>query len=314
MSPPADTPGGATATPTHATTDPEGGLLDLHEESSDPRQGCERWPEPFRLLNEATGELVKGRCGATNLCAYCARLAAVENSECLALDAVENTAPGLWIVLTTRTATIDTRRFYRSREQLWRAVSRRWPEAEYAALVEFTTGYGPTSGGKRRPHWNILVKGIPVGDLQELRELVTAIWCRREDAEPAGQFLGEIGEAGGLMRYLALHFQKESQAPPPGWRGHRFLKSRGYFDAPMPEVRERAKRALRFKREVWKLDQHAPELPSELVDELANRALELEDATTWRLKVIGPVAPDPRRREREAARRPFAGKLGTRRE
>jgi hypothetical protein len=33
-----------------------------------------------------------------------------------------------------------------------------------------------------------------------------------------------------LSRYLALHFQKESQKPPKGFRGYRFITSRRYFN------------------------------------------------------------------------------------
>ena len=52
------------------------------------------------------------------------------------------------------------------------------------------------------------------------------------------------------MRYLALHFQKESQSPPKGWPGHRFTSSRGYFPDGAVAARERAKRSLRLGRAV----------------------------------------------------------------
>src|SRR3954470_17776219 len=134
----------------------EAAALDLHEGIPDPAAGgCPRWPETMRLRS-SLGEVVRGRCRATNQCAYCARLAAVENSELLALDALAGDAPQVWAVLTTRTATLDTARFYLSREKLMKALRRRWPSCEYTALVEFTTGYGPRSGGRRRPHWNLL--------------------------------------------------------------------------------------------------------------------------------------------------------------
>src|SRR3954464_14658481 len=80
--------------------------LDLHEGIAaplDPRaDGCLRWPEEMRLLNTTTGELLVGRCKATNLCRYCQRLYVVETVEMLTLDAVEY-APTLWTVLTART-------------------------------------------------------------------------------------------------------------------------------------------------------------------------------------------------------------------
>jgi hypothetical protein len=265
--------------------------LDLHEGISDPAEfGCPRWPESLRLLNRTTGELVRGRCRATNLCGYCAKLAAVENAELLAIDAMEH-APAVWIVLTTRTPDVRPASFWRSREQVWKAVRRRWPAAEYAFLVEFTTGYGARSGGLRRPHWNLLVKGVPVDELDELRQVVVAVWCRREDAEPAAQHVGAIAEVGGLMRYLALHFQKESQAPPAGWRGHRFRTSRGYLVRPAAELRAEAKRSLRLKRLIWR------GLPAEL----AELELELLSAHEWELRQVRPETFRPGRREMPAA-------------
>jgi hypothetical protein len=219
------------------------------------------------------------------MCGYCARLTAVENAEVLALDALEGVAPALWCVLTTRTAEVDPRAFTKSRELVWRAVRRRWPAAEYAALVEFTTGYGPKSGGDRRPHWNLLVKGIPVDDQEQLRDVVTRVWCSRVDAEPWAQFVGPVSEMGGLMRYVALHFLKESQAPPAEWGGRgfrRFLHSRGYLAKPAPELRADARRSLRLKRLLWRgLDLEAAEL------ELA-----LAESVGWELRYVQPSTAD----------------------
>lgn len=253
----------------------------------------------MRLLS-SQGELVRGRCGATNLCDYCARLAAVENAELLALDALAGIAPRVWAVLTTRTATTQTRRFYKSREAVFRALRRRWPDCEMASIVEFTTGYGDRSGGKRRPHWNLLIKGVPPDELDELHRAIVQTWCAREDAKPAGQFVGQIGEFGGLMRYLALHFQKASQQPPPGWTGHRLLKTRGYLQGSTAEAREAAKRSLRFKRELYRAEGRLG--PGEAAEAAAERAMALADATGWRLidwnppplpLALGPAPPVP---------------------
>lgn len=220
------------------------------------------------------------------MCHYCARLAAVETAELLALDALEGVAPSLWCVLTTRDAVIDPRAFWKSRERVWAAVRRRWPLAEYAALVEFTTGYGPLSGGLRRPHWNLLVKGVPREDGDRLREVVTGIWCRRENAEPWAQYVGEVAEVGGLMRYLALHFLKESQAPPAEWAGtgfRRFLRSQGYLGQPTIQARAAARRSLRLKRLIWKgFDAETAEL------ELA-----LQESVAWSLVHVNPSTVKP---------------------
>jgi len=43
----------------------------------------------MRLLNETTGEVVNGRCHATNLCPYCARRFAAETTEALVIDGLQ---------------------------------------------------------------------------------------------------------------------------------------------------------------------------------------------------------------------------------
>jgi len=229
--------------------------LDLQEGITHPEGewACKRWPPELRLRS-TLGELVMGRCRATNLCDYCARLAAIENTELLALDAMEGVAPRVWLVLTTPSTDPSPATFYRSREVLVRALRRRWPWLEWAALVEFTTGYGTHSGGDRRPHWNLLLKGVGPEHLRLVADVVGDVWCPRVGGRIEAQHVGTIEEHGGLMRYLALHFQKESQRPPEGWRGHRFLKSRGYLWQPTPAAREAARASLRLKRELWKAE------------------------------------------------------------
>lgn len=177
----------------------------------------------------------------------------------LCLDALEHFSPEVWVCIGTRTPELDPRPFYRGREKLLLAYRRRWSDAQVACQREFTTGYGPRSGGRRRPHWNLMLKGIPSSDLSELREVTQRVWCGHVDAEPERQHVGAVYEAGGLGRYLALHFQKESQAPPEGWRGHRFTSSRGYFPEGTRVARERARSVIRVRRKVWNLEQAAAE-------------------------------------------------------
>jgi hypothetical protein len=233
---------------------------------------------------------VQGRCRATNLCAYCARLAAVENAEMLALDALHGVAPVMWLCLGTRTASGETRPFYRAREKLLKALRRRWPETQAACLVEFTTGYAPTAGGERRPHWNVLLKGIPAAWLDEVREIARRVWCAHVDALPEYQHGAPVNEAGGLMRYLALHFLKESQAPPKGWRGHRLTLTRGYLWRPTAEARQEARAALRLKRELWRA--FGQGLEGEAAQEAAEMALLAAGALTWKfVNVSGEAEP-----------------------
>jgi hypothetical protein len=123
---------------------------------------------------------------------------AVETSELLLLDAMED-APSLYVVLTARELLCrpDCRDHL---TKLRRSLRRRWPAIRWAVLVEF----------QRRGalHLNLLVKGVSVADCDELHERMAALWCSRVDASPRAQFVGEISDGPGLVRYIALHFLK----------------------------------------------------------------------------------------------------------
>jgi hypothetical protein len=108
------------------------------------------------------------------------------------------------------------------------------------------------------------------------------------DAEPRGQYVGEIGQAGGLMRYLALHFQKSEQAPPIGWRGHRFRTTRGYLAQPMVDAREQARASLRLKREIRRAELEDG-LTGELALALAQRRFDDGQAEQWSLVRVSPI-------------------------
>lgn len=213
--------------------------------------GCLRWPEHLWLVS-THGELVPGRCRSTNQCEYCAKLAAIENAEMLTLDACEGDAPELWAVLGTSEVTVDMALFYAARKEVFRRLRDQFGRVEYASLLEYTTGYGPRSGGERRPHWNILLKGIPTDARRRARKIMVDAWCGPGGAPgalPAAQFIAVVKDLGGLMGYVALHFQKESQAPPAGFRGQRFNCSRGYFTGhTRAGMRELARDAIAERR------------------------------------------------------------------
>nr|CRY96441.1 hypothetical protein [uncultured prokaryote] len=248
-----------------------------------------------------TGQTFPGRCKAINQCDYCAKLAAVENTELLTLDALLGVAPALYALLTTRTATLDLSGFYAARRKVQKALKRRWPAAEFAYLLEFTTGRGVRSGGLRRPHWNVLVKGIPVGDRLAALEIIRRVWCDHVDALPAHQDLQEIRSVGGLMRYIAMHFQKQSQAPPDGFKGHRFTASRGYLWLPTAEAREAARASLARKRMRHRVEQQCPDLDPAEVDDVVDQALVLAGAQDWKLVQSLPVSSRNPRPERAYA-------------
>jgi hypothetical protein len=263
------------------------GALDLHEGIRDPRgTGCPRWPEELRLLNQTTGEVLPGRCRATNLCAYCRTLYVVETVEMLTLDAMEY-APTLWSVLTarehlTRAECTDHLR------QLRRAVRACWEASEWFVQVEF----------QRRGalHLNLLHKAVPVEAVGELHELLSERWCARVDALPVGQWSGVIEDGVGAVRYVSkmlAHGLKAEQAPPLGWRGHRTSQTRGYLVRPASVMRVEARRSLAVKRRIWRgADATTAELEV---------AAAISD--TWSLVRDRPVTGVPRR-----DRAPLSGK------
>jgi hypothetical protein len=247
--------------------------LDLHEGISDPlgESGCKRWPETLRLLNHSTGELVPGRCRATNLCRYCQKLYVIETVEMLSLDAME-WAPNLWAVLTAREH-LSRKQTYRHLEQLRDSCRKRWPDVVWFVQVEF----------QRRGalHLNLLLKGVPDVDHEALHERLSSVWCRRVDAEPVGQWVGVVHESEGVIRYLSkmlAHGLKAEQAPPIGGRGHRTSQIRGYLVRPASVMREEARQSLRLKRLLHR----------GFDAETADLELAAANATTWTMQHVQP--------------------------
>ena len=257
--------------------------LDLHEGILDPLSlgGCKRWPEHLRLWNLTNGEVTRGRCRATNLCRYCQTLYVVETVEMLTLDALEY-APTLWAVLTAREH-LTRRDTYEHLRALRKAARKRWPDVEWFVQVEF----------QRRGalHLNLLVKGVPVDQEDELRDVLVERWCARVDAEPPGQWVGTVQEAEGVVRYLSkmlAHGLKREQAPPLGWRGHRTSQTRGYLVRPASVMREEARASLRLKRVFWKLLDAHPGVPADVVHEAAVDRAADEATHAWKLTYADP--------------------------
>jgi len=276
--------------------------LDCYEGiSTPPRRGCARWPAALRLFNPVTGELVAGRCGATNLCEYCQALYIAETVEMLLLDAAED-APELWMVLTAREH-LTRPDCYSHLRKLLLAARRRWPDVAWFVQVEF----------QRRGalHLNLLIKHVPAGDRRELHELLSGLWCDRVDAEPIGQWSGVVNDAGGIAKYLGktlAHGLKAEQAPPIGWRGHRTSQTGNYFACGSARVaRQRAKESRQRQRELWKARQAGADAhDAELV---AHEALELAARSVWVLTNdrgarVGRVGHDPARMILESRLKP----------
>lgn len=188
----------------------------------------------------------------------------------LTLDAMEH-PPALWAVLTAREhlTRAECRRHLR---QLLLGLRRRWAGCEWFVQVEF----------QRRGalHLNLLVKGVPVEHADDFRRTIARLWCARVDALPRGQWVGNVNDGGGLVRYISktlVHGLKAEQAPPLGWKGHRTSQTRGYLVRPAAEMRLEARRALRLKRALWR------GVPGDLLE----LELSLEDARTWDLVDVG---------------------------
>jgi hypothetical protein len=247
----------------------------------------------FLLASE--GYFVRGRCGSSNLCAYCLIQEVHVIRRMLSLQALDGPAPEILAVLGTGDATLDPAPFYDGRRLVMRALKKEvGPEVGYACLSEFTTGKSAYSGGLRRPHWNMLLRGIGLDDIDQVRELVVRKWCdNAPNTDPAAQYVEPLRDTAALMRYLANHFSKRDQQPPQDGRWkhkQRFNCSRNYF-APMTraEARQRAWWSLQHEREIAKAVDRGETDPMAA----AELALEQLRATTWALHDAGSIAPTP---------------------
>jgi hypothetical protein len=123
-------------------------------------------------------------------------------------------------------------------------------QVEYYGSVEFTTGEAETSGGYRRIHQHMVVKGLQGADVLEVESLVRETWQKVTGAKVVE--VAELLTPGGAIGYLAMHHRKPGQAPPAGWRGMVERPSKGYFHRPVAELRTEAKVQLRVEAIAWR--------------------------------------------------------------
>jgi hypothetical protein len=160
-------------------------------------------------------------------------------------------APGWCMTLTTSDPATGSARFRDGVHNVFdrRHGLRRWWEVEYFFKVEFTTGLAPTSGGHRRMHAHGLLKGLDGAELLNVEALTRERW-----AAVTGAIVVEVAKlrtpAAGL-HYLGLHHAKASQLPPDEWRGMVERASRGYWSAPVAELRKVAQLELRAEALAW---------------------------------------------------------------
>jgi len=174
----------------------------------------------------------------------------------LGIDAAAGNPPTLAITTTTRDHWIDNATIREGTAQFARKIRRDVaPNFQYAWMREWTTGRGTRAGGHRRTHKHWCGKGVTVEDAEAITSVAADVWGRLTGAtEHRAQ---PVWDAGGLGRYVAGlvgHHLKESQAPPPGWKGRRFGTSKAYYTVPASELRARAETAVRDQRLVHRLE------------------------------------------------------------
>lgn len=207
---------------------------------------CER-PSAYAGWLLADGRIVPARCGATNRCAYCAYQRVLEDALVVSLDAERHGHPRVGMTLTTLDPHHDLERFRRDVEQVFRLVRRELgAEVGYLGMMEWTTGRGKRSGGHRRAHQHVLLRGCLPSEAEAIEGAVRALWSARTGASRVE--LRELRSPVGATAYLIHHHRKRDQAPPAGFRGKRLRPSKNYYGQPIPTLRREATTMLRNKR------------------------------------------------------------------
>jgi hypothetical protein len=218
---------------------------------------CERPSKSvFALL--ADGRLVPMRCGASNRCAYCAWLVAVENSLVVGMDA-QIEAPTVGMTLTTHRADFDLERFRVATANVFRWLRRDlgFEGVEYCGLMEWN--------GRGNPHLHALVKGLPAEGLGPMvRDPKAKRQAFEREVELREKWRGWTGgawvvdmrplrSAGGAVAYMVGHHHKREQAPPEGVRGvKRMRPSRGYFSMVQADAQRRVHGVELSAIEAWR--------------------------------------------------------------
>jgi hypothetical protein len=197
------------------------------------------------------------RCGASNVCPYCAWLTAVENSLVLGIDARER-QPTVGFTLTTHRQDFDRQRFTRCVGWLFEEVRKRYgSHVAYCMLIEWSTGRG---GHGRLLHGHGLLKGLNAAAITTCAAerkrsrcgvcdecWMSNLWEALTDGAWRVE-LRELRTAGGAIAYTAGHHHKREQAPPPNMRGvKRMRPSQRYFERPIGELREEARGTIAAK-------------------------------------------------------------------
>jgi hypothetical protein len=203
-----------------------------------------RCPRPARgvafLLGD--GRYAPVGCGRVS-CPGCGKRHALAALEMVRDTSARMGNPECAATLTSVDPDTDTSaRWSRDVEQVIKALRRRWSGVQYLAFMEWTTGRGRRSGGRRRPHSHLLLRGLPRDQAPLAESTVRRVWEQRTGAhrvEVAPLVAAENGVA-----YLALHHLKPNQAAPEGWTGRRLRPSKGWWGTDPKQLRDASERLV----------------------------------------------------------------------
>ncbi len=194
-------------------------------------------------------------------CSVCGPRKARELARVLILDAQVD-CPTHGMTLTTQDPDISPATFRNGVAAVFKRLRRHYGRSvEYFGMVEFTSGQGSHSGGRRRIHQHILLKGLPAhADVLDVGRDVRETW--RASTGATRVEVAELRTPGGALGYLALHHKKPKQAPPPDWHGMVERHSLRYFHRPIAELREQAPASFKSKPSPGRPDCPRRSLPS----------------------------------------------------
>jgi len=183
-------------------------------------------------------------------CPICGPRKARELARVLILDARAD-CPTHGMTLTTHDPDISAATFRNAVAAVFKRLRRHYGRSvEYFGMVEFTSGEGTHSGGRRRIHQHILLKGLPAHvDVLDVECSVRETWHASTGATRVD--VAQLRSPGGALGYLALHHKKPKQAPPADWHGMVERHSLGYFHRPIAELRDHARRELQIEAVSW---------------------------------------------------------------
>jgi len=222
-------------------------VIDSQRSVTRPAKRCPNRRIGLRLKNGT--QLAPLNCKRRD-CPVCGPRKARELARVLILDAAVD-CPTHGMTLTTQDPDISPADFRKAVAAVFKRLRRRYGRSvEYFGMVEFTSGEGTHSGGYRRIHQHILLKGLPAHvDVLDVERNVRETWQASTGATRVE--VAELRTPGGALGYLALHHKKPKQAPPPDWHGMVERHSLGYFHRPIAELRQQARQQLRVEAISW---------------------------------------------------------------